>query len=165
MQLQLNHIRHEVMSMLKYIPSIISKADFYKIISESFKVINVLFYIIDNGLKEFLPEFKEHIDQIIPIILQRLQANNLDLEIKQSVILCASSLIINLGTSLKNEEKMQILQSIYEKLKIETKKVTILKLFQRLPINQFTNMDKKFNDLVHLIIKEIIQYIPKEDRI
>lgn len=24
---------------------------------------------------------------------------------------------------------------------------------------------KKFNDLVHLIIKEIIQYIPKEDRI
>lgn len=36
---------------------------------------------------------------------------------------------------------MQILQSIYEKLKIETKKVTILKLFQRLPINQFTNMD------------------------
>lgn len=81
MQLQLNHIRHEVMSMLKYIPSIISKADFYKIISESFKVINVLFYIIDNGLKEFLPEFKEHIDQIIPIILQRLQANNLDLEV------------------------------------------------------------------------------------
>lgn len=33
---------------------------------------------------------------------------------------------------------------MYDKLLVETKKITILKLLQRLPIDLFQNMDEKF---------------------
>lgn len=107
----MDHTIKDIVPILQILQKIILTADFYRVISEAFKVINVMFYIIGTtpDLQKQIGLFQAKIKDVIPIILEKLKSNDLDLEIKQSIILCSSSLIINLGEFLKNDEKLQII--------------------------------------------------------
>lgn len=111
------------------VPAIIASVDdsFYKISSEALVVLTQMIEVIrpfDSDTK-----FSNYIDPIYKCTFARLQASDLDQEVKERAITCMGQLVNKFGDVMRDENLNEALSILVERLKNEITRLTSIKAF------------------------------------
>ncbi|EGR34114.1 hypothetical protein IMG5_023380 [Ichthyophthirius multifiliis] len=122
---------------------------------------------LDFGQTLFLVRVKSsEIQTIFPQILSRLKSSDIDQEIKQSVLSCSSSLLLNVHLNLNVQQLEEVFSAVSEKIKSETKKIPVLKLIKKVPVSITSQIQSSSTILATLnkISLDISDFLQKQDR-
>ncbi|KAL4466961.1 hypothetical protein ABPG74_010558 [Tetrahymena malaccensis] len=160
---EIAHLQNDIPNIFK-LASVGLVQDYFKIVAESFRCLNSLFNMINKQFNSAIPSFSSSIQQIFPQISVKLNSSDIDQEIKQSVLSCTTSLLVSLPQTIQAQQLKDIINAISEKIKSETKKISVLKLLKKIPISVHPHITADSIKLLNSSAESICDLLAKQDR-
>lgn len=170
-QFLVNHRKHVTQKyMAAILPVVIkaSKEEWYKIISESLKLLGIIIRIVRNrdpsrmevvAKEEF--NITPYISAIYEAILPRLEALDIDHEIKEGAIKSASLMISELGDLLSLEQFDTLATLIHKRLDNEVTRLSALKAISTVAA---TNLNVNISKLIAATASDIPNFLRQHNR-